>query len=106
MTIDDRRLTIGKGHSLALAARSADAVVCVLLLSIGLSAQSAPPVLTATAYPPVPTASRDLWLSPTARPTAAMLALGKVAGYVSDAKFKEAAPFVAKAKLDATPLES
>ena len=31
--------------------------------------------------------------------------LGKVAGYVTEAKFKEAAPIVAKAKLDATPLE-
>ncbi len=79
----------------------------LLLGAIGLSAQSAPaPILTATAYPPVPTASRDLWLSPTSRPTAAMLSLGKVASYVTEAKFKEAAPIVAKAKLDATPLES
>jgi soluble lytic murein transglycosylase len=63
-------------------------------------------MLTATAYPPVPTASRDLWLSPTSRPTAAMLSLGKVASYVSEAKFKEAAPVIAKAKLDTTPLGS
>jgi soluble lytic murein transglycosylase len=79
----------------------------ILAGTIGVRAQSAQgPMLTATAYPPVPTASRDLWLSPTSRPTAAMLSLGRVAGYVSEAKFKEAAPVIAKAKLDSTPLES
>ena len=109
LRVAGRGLRVTAGAALRAAGGAAKAAPYVLALTgaIGLSAQSAPaPILTATAYPPVPTASRDLWLSPTSRPTAAMLSLGKVASYVSEAKFKEAAPIVAKAKLDATPLES
>ena len=75
--------------------------------SLAAEPQAAPtpsPVLTATVYPPVPSTSGELWLSPSSRPTPAMISLGKVAGLVTEAKFKEAAPLIEKASVDSTPL--
>jgi soluble lytic murein transglycosylase len=96
------------GRSLVLAS-GVPVLLLIISGSIGLRAQPAAapaPMLTATAYPPVPTVSRDIWLSPTSRPTPAMLALGKASAFVSEAKFKEAAPLVAKPTLESTPLEA
>ena len=82
-------------------------VACFGSASRLFAEQAAPasaPVLSATAYPPVPTTAADIWLAPSTRATSSMLALGKAARLVADAKFAEAAPLVQKPTLASTPL--
>ena len=68
-------------------------------------ANELPPTLTATAHPPLPGDFSEVWLVPTARPSPAVVALGRAVSLIDDAKYTEASAALAKAALTDTPLE-